>query len=135
MRRRLTTLCKTSGLLSWTQEGRRKTSRRRDTKNLLKQGNEVRARPHSASSTSSSRVNSSSSCTSSAACARACNSSYSSSIASSASCSRLRRVSNSSSNSSTSSSSASRLASSGSPTPTVCALNKPLTQLLRGQSR
>ncbi|CAI7911555.1 unnamed protein product [Closterium sp. NIES-53] len=84
-------------------------------------GNEVRARPHSASSTSSSRVNSSSSCTSSAACARASNSSYSSSSARS--------------NSSTSSSSASRLASSGSPTPTVCALNKPLMQLCCEDSR
>ncbi|CAI7774624.1 unnamed protein product, partial [Closterium sp. NIES-54] len=106
-----------------------------DTKNLLKQGNEVRARPHCASSTSSSRVNSSSSCSSSAYYARVSNSSYTSSSASGASCSRLRRVSSSSSNNSTSSSSVSTLASSGSSTPTVSALNKPLTQLLRGQSR
>ncbi|CAI7818153.1 unnamed protein product [Closterium sp. NIES-53] len=110
----------------------RASSRRQDTKNVLKQGNEGRARPHRASYT---RVNNSSSCTSSASWARASNSSYSSSNASSASCSRLRRVSSSSSKSSTSYSCVSRLASSGSPTPTVCALNKPLTQLLQGQSR
>ncbi|CAI7888767.1 unnamed protein product, partial [Closterium sp. NIES-54] len=78
------------------EEGRRKTSRRRDTKNLLKQGNEVRARPHSASSTSSSRVNISSSCSSNASSARASNSSYTSSSASGASFSSLRRVSSSS---------------------------------------
>ncbi|CAI7860261.1 unnamed protein product, partial [Closterium sp. NIES-53] len=115
-------------------EGRRKTSRRRDTKNLLKQGNKVRARPHSASGTSSSRVNSSSSCSSSASCAKASNSSYTSSSASGASCSRLRRVSSSSCNSSTSSSSVSKLASPRRSTPTVWALNKPLMSLMRGKS-
>ncbi|CAI7853932.1 unnamed protein product, partial [Closterium sp. NIES-54] len=76
--------------------------RRRDTKNLLKEGNEVRSRPTSASCTSSSRVNNSSSSSSSASSASASSSSSSSSSASSASASsssstRLRRVTSSSS--------------------------------------
>ncbi|CAI7816183.1 unnamed protein product [Closterium sp. NIES-54] len=151
-RPRLTTLCKNAGLF----KGRSKASRRRDTKNLLKQGNEVWSRPHSVSSTSSSRVNTSSSCSSSAS-----SSSASSSSASNSSSSRLRRVSSSSalnttspkssstpgtstsrtssrstssttsssSNSSTSSSSVSTASSSGSSTPKACVPNKPLMQL------
>ncbi|CAI7850881.1 unnamed protein product [Closterium sp. NIES-54] len=74
---------------------------RRDTKNLLKQGNKVRSRPHSASSTSSSRASSSSASSLSSSCTCASSSSAtsasaSSSSASSPSSSRLHRVSSSS---------------------------------------
>ncbi|CAI7840672.1 unnamed protein product, partial [Closterium sp. NIES-53] len=133
--------------------------RRGDTKNLLKQGNEVQSRLHSASSTSISRVNSSISSSSSASRASA--------SSTSANSSRLRRVSNSSSpntsgpgssstpststsrtsscstfgttssssNSCTSSSrvSSSRVSNSGSSTLKADALSKPLAQLLRGE--
>ncbi|CAI7860908.1 unnamed protein product, partial [Closterium sp. NIES-53] len=102
-------------LSRWTQEGRIKASRRRDTKNLLKQGNKVRSWPHSAARVNSSRSSSSSatsakafsssaaksSSSSSSANSSAANSSSSSSSAASArasssSRSRLRRVSSSS---------------------------------------
>ncbi|CAI7851114.1 unnamed protein product, partial [Closterium sp. NIES-53] len=105
-------LCKTAG--------RSKARRRQDTKNLLKQGNEVRSRPHSASSTnttrhttpssstSTSRINCSSSSASraGASSSSANSSSFSSSSDTSATASsssasspgsfRLRRVSSSS---------------------------------------
>ncbi|CAI7845437.1 unnamed protein product [Closterium sp. NIES-54] len=93
--------------------GRSKARRRRDTKNLLKQGNEVRSRPNSASSTSTTRhiTPSSSTSSSSASCASASSSSAncssssnwsatsasaSSSSASNPSSSRMCRVSSSS---------------------------------------
>ncbi|CAI7762689.1 unnamed protein product [Closterium sp. NIES-54] len=133
-----------------THEGWSKASRRRDTKNLLKQGNEVQSRPHSAT-----KVNSFSSSCSSASRASSLNSSASIATASNFSSSRLRRVSSfsapnttclgssripgtstsrsdsRSTYSNTSSSSNSSTSSSSSSIAKACAQNKPLTQLLQ----